>query len=116
MALDQAITALHETLEHQLPGEQWRSALRRRLAAVCEALAEDGPHFRDGWLSARDAGTERDRRALLARLRALTTGVPQQAASSYAELRRLGVDLEHYRQRLHDLAYDAVGLELGGSE
>lgn len=116
MALDQAICALHDTLEHHVPGEQWHAALRRRLAAVSEALAEEGPHFPDGWLSARDASTERDRRQLLARLRALTLRAPHLPGSSVGELRRLGVDLEHYRQRLHDLAWDAVGLELGGSE
>jgi hypothetical protein len=32
------------------------------------------------------------------------------------EARRLLSDLEHYVQRLHDLVYDSVSLELGGSE
>ena len=32
------------------------------------------------------------------------------------ELGRLVVDVTHHVQRLHDLAYDAVELELGGSE
>ena len=31
------------------------------------------------------------------------------------ELNRL-VDIEHHVQRLHDLAYDDVELEIGGSE
>ena len=33
-----------------------------------------------------------------------------------SELRRLQTDLEHYVQRVHDLVYDSVSLELGGSE
>jgi hypothetical protein len=32
------------------------------------------------------------------------------------ETRRLLTDLEHHIQRLHDLVYDSVSLELGGSE
>ena len=32
------------------------------------------------------------------------------------EIKRLITDVGHYLQRVHDLAYDAVELELGGSE
>ena len=32
------------------------------------------------------------------------------------ELKRLLVDISHHLQRLNDLAYDEVALELGGSE
>ena len=32
------------------------------------------------------------------------------------DLRRLVSDLERHRQRLNDLVYDSVTLELGGSE
>jgi hypothetical protein len=32
------------------------------------------------------------------------------------ELKRLVADIAHHCQRLHDLAYDEVELELGGSE
>ncbi len=32
------------------------------------------------------------------------------------ELARLVVDVRHHLQRLHDLAYDEVALELGGSD
>lgn len=34
----------------------------------------------------------------------------------HADLQRLLVDLGHHVQRLNDLAYDEVELELGGSE
>jgi hypothetical protein len=33
-----------------------------------------------------------------------------------ADLKRLVCDLERHRQRLNDLVYDSVTLELGGSE
>ena len=32
------------------------------------------------------------------------------------EVKRLVGDLEHHVQRVHDLVYDSVSLELGGSE
>ena len=32
------------------------------------------------------------------------------------EMGRIVTRLERYRQRVHDLVYDAVSLELGGSE
>jgi len=38
------------------------------------------------------------------------------AESILQETRRLLTDLEHHVQRLHDLVYDSVSLELGGSE
>ena len=33
-----------------------------------------------------------------------------------AQLSRLLVDIDHHVQRIHDLAYDDVELEFGGSE
>lgn len=118
MALDQAINELNETLGETRTAPQWRALVRLRLSAVREALADDRPRFRDGWLSARGAATDRDRHRLLARLSALTPRIGDRLdpESSYHEVRRLSVDLEHYRQRLHDLVYDSVGIELGGSE
>jgi hypothetical protein len=118
MALDQAISELTETLDQNRAAPQWRSLVRLRLAAVREALADDSVRFRDGWLAARGAATDRDRCQLLARLSALGPRVLDRldSDSSYREVRRLTLDLEHYRQRLHDLVYDSVGLELGGSE
>lgn len=119
MALDQAIDELTRSLEQDRTGAQWRAQVRVRLAAVRQALAEDRPRFRDGWLSARGRVTERDRRLLIARLATLGPRVLEHpdAETSYREIRRLSLDLQHYRQRLHDLVYDSVGgLELGGSE
>ena len=53
-----------------------------------------------------------------ARHRALASGVLDKLDTEriVGELRRLVTDLEHHIQRLHDLVYDSVSLELGGSE
>ena len=58
------------------------------------------------------------RRALLARLSALGPQVLESpdVERVCAALRRLLTDIAHHVQRVHDLAYDAVELELGGSE
>ena len=60
----------------------------------------------------------RERDALLVRLHHLSHEVlvaPDVEAVA-AQLSRLLGDIEHHRQRLHDLAYDDVELEIGGSE
>lgn len=118
MALDQAINELAQTLDQNPAAPQWRTLVRIRLAAVREALSEESLRFRDGWLSARGSVSDRDRRQLMARVSALTPRLSGRSDTdtSYADTKRLAVDLEHYRQRLHDLVYDSVGIELGGSE
>jgi len=118
MALDQALNELTETLDEGTAAPQWGALLRLRLSAVREALADEQIRFRDGWLAARGSNTERDRRQLLARLTAVGHRLLDRPDNpmSLSEVRRLSVDLEHYRQRLHDLVYDSVGIELGGSE
>jgi hypothetical protein len=118
MALDQAISELAQTLDQNPAAPQWRRLVRLRLAAVREALAEESVRFRDGWLSARGSVTEKDRRQWIDRVSALTPRLSARSEpdTSYADTRRLAADLEHYRQRLHDLVYDSVGIELGGSE
>lgn len=96
----------------------WRWTVRRRMVAVRDALVSEGNHPADGWLAARGGTAIRERNALLARLAALG---PQVLESPDVEqvrrdLTRLVTDVAHHRQRLHDLAYDEVELELGGSE
>jgi hypothetical protein len=60
----------------------------------------------------------RDRNVLLRRLAVLGPQVLEAADIDVVrtDLQRLVHDLERYRQRLNDLVYDAVSLELGGSE
>lgn len=120
MALDQAIDELMTTLEHPQPSREWCSQARLRLAAVGEALATDRvadtTRVRDGWLSARGGTSERERARLMVRISALGRRLRDRPDVSSVELHRLALDLEHYRQRLHDLVYDTESLELGGSE
>ena len=60
----------------------------------------------------------RDRNALMTRLSVLGQGVldSPEVEQLRFELKRLVTDIHHHRQKVHDLAYDAVELELGGSE
>lgn len=99
-------------------GAGWRWAVRQRMAAVRDALLPDVESSDDGWLAARSGGIARDRDTLLGRLSELGPEVLESpdADRVRAELRRLITDIRHYVQRVHDLAYDAVELELGGSE
>ena len=101
-----------------VPGGGWRWAVRQRMAAVRDALLPDVESSDDGWLAARSGGIARDRDALLGRLSELGPEVLESpdADRVRAELRRLITDIRHYVQRVHDLAYDAVELELGGEE
>jgi hypothetical protein len=65
----------------------------------------------DGWLAARGGALLRERRALLARLAPAALD-----RAGEEEVRRLLLDAAHHLQRVRDLAYDEVELELGGSE
>ncbi len=98
--------------------EAWRWTVRRRLVPVRDRLVAEPLHRRDAWLSARAACVVRERDALLARLHHLSHEVlvASDVEAVAAQLSRFLVDLEHHRQRLHDLAYDDVELEIGGSE
>jgi hypothetical protein len=96
----------------------WRWSVRRHLVPVRERLLRDHPDRREAWLSARAARTLRERDELLDRLNSLasqvlTTGDVDDLAD---RLSRLLVDIQHHQQRMHDLAYDDVELEIGGSE
>jgi hypothetical protein len=96
----------------------WRWTVRRRLVPVRDLLRRELPSRREAWLSARHSRALRERDELLARLDDLSSQVlvaPDVDALA-ARLSRLLVDIEHHSQRLHDLAYDEVELEIGGSE
>ncbi|HEX7739799.1 MAG TPA: hypothetical protein VF426_09155 [Marmoricola sp.] len=128
MALDQAIDEFISTLEGPRRGAdgrfdwtEWADTVRNQLRTLRDALQREAKDLRrrgDGWLDARDRTTDRTRRRLVQRLAAMGPRILErpEAETSLRELRRLGHDLEHYRQRVHDLVYDAVALELGGSE
>ncbi len=113
--LQQALDAPHQ---EGIPLGNWRWVVRQRMASVRDSLVAEGEHWSDGWLAARGGAMLRERNTLLTRLAALgprCSRAPRSTGSA-TDLKRLLVDISHHLQRLHDLAYDEVELELGGSE
>lgn len=96
----------------------WRWTVRRRLVAVRDALVAERAGPRDGWLAARAGAVLRERNALLARLAELAPRVlaEPEVEPLRIELKRLVADIDHHFQRIRDLAWDDVEMELGGSE
>jgi hypothetical protein len=96
----------------------WRWTVRRRLVPVRDQLRRELPSRREAWLSARHTRAVRERDELLARLDDLSSRVliTPDVEDVAVQLSRLLVDIEHHAQRVHDLAYDDVELEIGGSE
>jgi hypothetical protein len=60
----------------------------------------------------------RERTALLARISSATPAVLEvpDAEAVRRDLKRLVMDIAHHVQRVHDLVYDDVELELGGED
>lgn len=118
MSLESAISELQETLSGARSAPHWRWLLRQRLSAVRQALSDEGFESWDGWLAARTGSTDRERRQLLSRISAIGANLLDRLDSERVagEVHRLVNDVEHYRQRVHDLVYDSVALEIGGSE
>lgn len=100
------------------PSGPWRWRVRQQLAAVRDLLVAETGSGADGWTAAREVSMLRERNSLLARVGVLGSLVLEHpdAAHVHTQLERLLVDLGRHAQRLHDLAYDQVELELGGSE
>lgn len=102
--------------------QSWRFLVRKRLARVEQALAadHDAEHATDSepWLDARAARLHREQVRLRSRTSVLAATVCD--ATDLAVLReslvRLVVDLHHHQQRVNDLTYDAVDLDVGGSD
>jgi hypothetical protein len=119
------MTALTASLDDLLrPGHDrdnlgaWRWSVRRHLVPVRDRLLREHPDRREAWLSARTARTLRERDELLTRLNALASQVLVAAdVDDVADrLSRLLGDIARHHQRVQDLAYDDVELEIGGSE
>ena len=96
----------------------WRWSVRQRMAAVRDALIAEAAHGSEGWFAAREGGLLRERTQLLNRLSTLGPRVLESpdVEAVRTDLRRLLTDVSRHVQRIHDLAYDEVELELGGSE
>lgn len=102
------------------PVGNWRFTTRRRLSDLRAALLveEVSGTGEESWLSARHNHVSKERGELLNRLAELTHGVLERAdlESVRQDVRRLIADVQHHEQRLNDLAYDEVELELGGEQ
>lgn len=96
----------------------WRWVVRQRMSAVRDALIGAIGNPDDGWLAARGGAAFRERNALLGRLSALGGQILESAEVEVVrvEMKRLVVDVGRHMQKINDLAYDDVELELGGSE
>lgn len=96
----------------------WRWTVRRHLVPVRDRLMRTPADLGDAWLSARASRALRERDTLLARLNVLAAQVmvTTDVDAVAGQLTRFLVDVEHHTQRLHDLDYDDVELEIGGSE
>ncbi|RZI90131.1 MAG: hypothetical protein EOO67_11420 [Microbacterium sp.] len=118
MTLESAIAELQRTLSGSRTASNWRLMTRQQLSAVRDALSDERFASWDGWLAARSSGTDRERQQLLGRIAALGSGLLDRLDTERAasEVRRLLLDVEHYRQKVHDLVYDSVSMEIGGSE
>ena len=129
-SLDHAVDELRRILASDSTAPEWRWHVRVRLQAVQQALAPLAPPAppspaspaacadSDAWLSPRVEGADRRTVQLRARVGVVASGVLDRldAPTIEREVRRLLRDLEHLLQRDHDLVYDSVSLDLGGSE
>jgi hypothetical protein len=114
-ALDHALDAPRGA---GVPLGNWRWSVRQRLVIVRDRLVAETMGSQDGWLAARGGAAFRERTALLARLSSATPAVLEvpDAEAVRRDLKRLVMDIAHHVQRVHDLVYDDVELELGGED
>ncbi|WP_028650873.1 hypothetical protein [Nocardioides halotolerans] len=115
LALDHALDAPRKP---GIPLGNWRWVVRQRMAGVRDALVGEAAGSDDGWLAARGGSAFRERNALLSRLSMLGPQILEtpDVEATRLELKRLVVDIQRHVQRVNDLVYDEVSLELGGSE
>jgi hypothetical protein len=116
--LDDAIKGLEQALDRPRRQQPWRWLVRHRLSSVREALTHEDIRDADAWLAAREGSLTRERETLIARVSHLGPQVLElpDVDPVHRDLKRLVADLAHYRQRVNDLVYDTVALELGGSD
>lgn len=117
-SIETAIRELRQVLNADQDAPGWRWLVRQKLSVVNDALTDAQVRSWDAWLAARARTSNRNRRQLLARVGVLGVGVLDKFDVDRVrhEVERLVGDLEHYAQRAHDLVYDSVSLEIGGSE
>jgi hypothetical protein len=117
-SLAQALDAPRPEAGDSAASGRWRWTVRQQMTEVRDTLARETAHAHDGWLAAREFSVLRERNVLLTRMAALGPVVLESPEIDGVrhQVRRLVADIAHHRQRIHDLAYDAVEMELGGSE
>lgn len=116
MELPDAIHELQRLLATDRKHPHWMWQLRQQLFGLREALASDRVRSFDGWLTARASATDRTRRQIMERISVvLAKDFPDVDAAHLIGSRMLH-DLEHFAQRVSDLNYDSVEMEIGGSE
>ena len=112
--LDQALDLPRQRGSRSL----WRESVRRHIESLRQQLDQPAAADTEDWAAARSGAILRERNALLSRMS--TLGPQVQHADEIDQLRedikRLLTDVNHHLQRLSDIAYDDVELELGGSE
>jgi len=113
--LENAIEGLEQALASS-PQQTWRGLVRQRMASVHEALVTERARMGDSWQAAREGHLHRERKHLVDRMRLLDCSEDLSPERLSAEVRRLIIDLEHHRQRVNDLVYDSVSMDIGGSE
>jgi hypothetical protein len=116
--LEHALLGLQQALDAPRRHHAWRWLVRHRMAGVRDALVREPVREDDAWLAARECTLVRERDILLRRLADLGPRVSDtpDLESVRVDLRRLLEDIERHRQKLNDLVYDSVSLELGGSD
>lgn len=116
--LEHALTGLRQALDAPRRHTVWRWLVRQRMDGVRDALAGELSREGDVALAAREQTLQRDRTVLLGRLAVLGPRVLDEpdVETVRDDLRRLLAAVERYQQRLNDLVYDSVSMELGGSE
>ena len=121
-ALPSALQSLDAALDLPrkpgIPLGNWRWLVRQRMGGVRDALVGEAAGSDDGWLAARGGSAFRERNALLSRLSILGPQILEtpDVEATRVELKRLVMDIQRHVQRINDLVYDEVELELGGSE
>jgi hypothetical protein len=116
--LDHAIAGLEQALARPRRHQMWRWLVGHRLLMLHDALSGEPSRVVDDWLASREDTLCRERDALLLKMDHLAGRITEAADVDplRAELQRLVRDLQRHRQRLNDLVYDTVALDLGGSE
>jgi hypothetical protein len=108
-----------QTLLARGPAEKrWRWEMHRALTDVRDDLSGEQPGVREQWLTSRGRRVADERDRLLLRVSAAGSATlhAEDLTELGTDLRRLSSDLARHAQRLTDLAWDDVEMEIGGSE